>query len=282
MKMTFAVFFGFLLFVSSPEVKAIACTENSICDDGRYCNGREYCAIPAGQTRGECRAAAANRLPCQRELGLNCNETTRSCEKIMCKNNVECFDENTCDAKRVCTTESGLDTFNSYYNVWGCKKVSDNPCPTGFSCRMDRGEPDGVQCIRPGCENPDKDGDGIRSVECGGDDCDDNDNRRYPGNVEVCDANNHDEDCNPETFGPKDSDQDGYYDALCCNVSYSGQSICGNDCHDGNNSIFPGVQMCSSTDPGRVFICGKGEYSCGEGNFCHGQPSGAGICIPQK
>jgi hypothetical protein len=68
------------------------------------------------------------------------------------------------------------------------------------------------------CANPDKDGDGIDSVECGGADCDDNDSRRSPGRTEVCDAHDVDEDCNPTTFGSRDLDGDGYIDAACRNI----------------------------------------------------------------
>jgi len=61
------------------------------------------------------------------------------------------------------------------------------------------------------------DGDGRDSIACGGDDCDDNDRNRYPGNAEVCDAEDHDEDCDATTFGNRDVDGDGHIDALCGN-----------------------------------------------------------------
>jgi len=70
---------------------------------------------------------------------------------------------------------------------------------------------------------PDADGDGRRSAACGGDDCDDHDAGRFPGNVEVCDADQHDEDCDPATFGFRDEDQDGVVDARCCNLDQAGQ-----------------------------------------------------------
>ncbi len=68
----------------------------------------------------------------------------------------------------------------------------------------------------PACDTiPDSDGDGHVSISCGGDDCDDGDPNRYPGNTEVCDARGHDEDCDLNTFGNRDSDNDGYVDAYC-------------------------------------------------------------------
>jgi hypothetical protein len=72
------------------------------------------------------------------------------------------------------------------------------------------------RCGAAGCRD-DKDGDGRISVACGGDDCDDTDRRRYPGNPEVCDNNGLDEDCNFSTIGDRDADGDGFVDARCWN-----------------------------------------------------------------
>lgn|GEM_PF-4635131 len=59
------------------------------------------------------------------------------------------------------------------------------------------------------CRNPDADGDGSDAVACGGDDCDDDNARRFPGKAEVCDEQGLDEDCDPVTFGCRDQDDDG-------------------------------------------------------------------------
>src|SRR5690606_31816107 len=71
---------------------------------------------------------------------------------------------------------------------------------------------------------PDNDGDGHFDNKCVdesgtafGQDCDDEDPRRFPGNIEICDAMHHDEDCNPQTNGERDVDGDGYFDDACCN-----------------------------------------------------------------
>lgn len=63
----------------------------------------------------------------------------------------------------------------------------------------------------------DADRDGAIAIELGGDDCDDQDPTRFPGNVEVCDADGHDEDCNFETGGERDADRDGHVDSQCFN-----------------------------------------------------------------
>lgn len=87
-------------------------------------------------------------------------------------------------------------------------------------------------------EGCDEDGDGVDSVACGGSDCDDLDEDRFPGNLEVCDAADLDEDCDGSTFGDSDVDQDGFHDDSCCNGQ--GQDrVCGDDCHDGDRAIHP-------------------------------------------
>jgi hypothetical protein len=55
---------------------------------------------------------------------------------------------------------------------------------------------------------------------------------RFPGNVEVCDAADVDEDCNQATFGDRDQDGDGWIDADCCNDGGGGARACGDDCDD--------------------------------------------------
>ena len=85
----------------------------------------------------------------------------------------------------------------------------------------------------------DADGDGRLSIAHGGDDCDDNDPARFPGNVEVADRSNHDEDCDPETFGFIDQDGDGFGADFACNIDDKGQKICGRDCDDTEGWIHP-------------------------------------------
>lgn len=126
----------------------------------------------------------------------------------------------------------------------------------------------------------DRDGDGHAATRAGGDDCDDRDGSRYPGNTEVCDDRDHDEDCNPMTFGHRDEDGDGEVDVRCCNRTPSGLRTCGTDCDDANRAIQPASQIC---DGDAVAICGPGgryeRVGCTTGTVCVTQPNGTGVCM---
>lgn len=96
----------------------------------------------------------------------------------------------------------------------------------------------------------DADGDGHDSIASGGDDCDDMDPFRYPGNVEVCDNIDRDEDCDLSTFGERDADGDGFFDANCVNIETDGSVASqGNDCDDGVRTTHPiATEACDGVD----------------------------------
>ena len=82
-----------------------------------------------------------------------------------------------------------------------------------------------------------------------GQDCDDADANRFPGNLEVCDEGTHDEDCDPTTFGGVDRDGDGYLDARCCNDDLMGDMNCGNDCNDVRANVnLAATEACDGVD----------------------------------
>lgn len=116
------------------------------------------------------------------------------------------------------------------------------PCNISASQLCDEGRRvcTGIDCLDESMA--DQDGDGRRSHACGGDDCDDLDPNRFPGNPEVCDVAGHDEDCDPNTYGFRDADGDSAPDASCCNGD-----TCGTDCDDMNPSRNPSVpEVCGN------------------------------------
>ena len=132
------------------------------------------------------------------------------------------------------------------------------PVQTGTPCEFRRegnaacdAESRGAVC---GSENfctctTDADGDGLKSIACGGNDCDDNDASRYPGAAEICDRYGHDEDCNESTYGNNDNDGDGHIDMACFNIRGSGVVIGGDDCDDQRANTYEGAnEVCDNTD----------------------------------
>ncbi len=130
----------------------------------------------------------------------------------------------------------------------GVERCEDNACAPGAPpCSAATCDEDSDTCDST-CETPDADGDGQNSIECGGSDCDDDDPNRYAGNSEICDPDDHDEDCDPTTFGFRDLDGDGSPDAACCNEGPSGPS-CGDDCNDARPGVNPTVpEVCDGLD----------------------------------
>jgi len=121
----------------------------------------------------------------------------------------------------------------------GAERCVSGECVDG-DAPCDACDEEADECL--GCA--DADGDGAQDSACGGSDCDDADPRRFPGNVEICDPDDVDEDCDPRTFGVRDADGDGYADALCCNGD-----VCGDDCDDTRALQHPGeAESCDTLD----------------------------------
>lgn len=155
-----------------------------------------------------------------------------------CKDNDDCNDGAFCNGEETCVPKQA--------------NAAPNGCVQGAApCEAANCDETTNQCS---CVVPDADNDGARSVVCGGNDCDDNDARRYPSNTEVCDEQGHDEDCDLSTIaGPSDGDKDldNFISVKCCNQinENNAQLQCGNDCDDSLAGVNPGaVESCNMID----------------------------------
>jgi hypothetical protein len=156
--------------------------------------------------------------------------------------NVVCATDDDCDDDSYCSGVERCNPGDESADAFGCV-AGPAPCPEGDGCD------DLSQVCIPGCVPPDRDGDGIAAIACGGADCDDDDALRFPGNSEICDADDHDEDCDPFTYGALDADEDEWNDAECCNDD-SGTLRCGEDCDDADMAVHPsqGDDSCDGED----------------------------------
>ncbi len=204
-------------------------------------------------------------------------DTTRSPDARRCGTDIDCDDGLFCNGAESCAPAS------LSADIDGCVPGAA-PCSPGETCE----EADEL-CLSECDRSGDADGDGHLSIDCGGDDCDDSDANRYPGNVEVCDPGSHDEDCNPETFGFIDADMDGAGADHCCNLTADGSFNCGGDCDDSDGSVRPGAgdgppAACDGLDNDCDGVADEG-CPCveGETRACGAsaaQVSGVGACEP--
>ncbi len=156
-----------------------------------------------------------------------------------CTNDTECTDGLFCNGVERCMPG------HASADARGCvAPAASSPCAASQTCDEAR-----ARCVSQCGHEPDADGDGHRASDCGGDDCDDSDARRFPGNPEVCDTSDHDEDCDPATFGVRDGDGDGFADSRCCNTASATVRHCGDDCDDARATVHPAApETCDTFD----------------------------------
>ncbi|MFK7989163.1 MAG: putative metal-binding motif-containing protein [Sandaracinaceae bacterium] len=160
-----------------------------------------------------------------------------------------CTSDDDCADGLYCNGDERCDASSPVANRFGCV-AGTPPCETACD-EVNR------SCA-PDC--PDEDGDGHAPLSCGGDDCDDTDADRYPGNLEVCDAADRDEDCDLSTFGTRDADEDRFVDRACCNGEGASR-VCGLDCDDAVQTVNPVVpEVCNGFDDN---CNGETDEDCG-------------------
>lgn len=158
-----------------------------------------------------------------------------------------CIDDDDCSDGLFCNGRERCDQAAVGADARGCAPARGRPCLDVQRCfeETDR-------CDTDCPDDRDADDDGADANNCpGGNDCDDADPIRRPGITETCDGadHDHDEDCDPTTFGEKDADLDGYYDATCCNEDRAGVRSCGNDCDDALATVHPlATEVCDGRD----------------------------------
>jgi hypothetical protein len=191
---------GVLFNTFSHEARADARSDAAeFCSMYNYEKGVNMCGsqrCPCGRATTEVARFDAPRLQKSR---CSCVNKKKLAAWEATQNQPQCNIDNECDDGIWC---NGAETCSAGHCQPGVP-----PCDAGTQCFAE------TRSCSTVCE--DKDGDGFPAIHCGGNDCDDNNANRYPGNVEICDARGIDEDCDTSTVGDLDEDGDGFVSPNC-------------------------------------------------------------------
>lgn len=186
-----------------------------------------------------------------------------------------CVSDRACDDGAFCNGPELCSPGDPLADARGCISGAA-PCVDGQTC-----DESADACATDCSRDADADGDGHDAIDCGGDDCDDGDRNRYPGNPETCDEEGRDEDCDPATLGV-DEDGDGFVSSACCNATPHGELRCGTDCRDDNREINPdAIEVCNGLDDNcNGALDGPSEDDDGDGfaDLCAGLDASVTDC----
>jgi subtilisin family serine protease len=264
------------------------CGNDADCDDGVFCNGAETCNAGSCQAGGD---------PCP---GQDCNESTDSCQPLVCDMDLVCDageDCNNCSSD--CPSGAGASCGNGI-----CEPGED--CTNCADCR---GQQDGRPSNRYCCGGDPGGGGGTNPVDCGDARCSSNGWQGGEGGHGFCcgdgscdsgeDVNNCAIDCLVLCSGPADCD-----DAVACTDDVcQGDGSCTNTANDANcpddgqfcngTEFCDGSADCSSTgnpcsggevcnettDTCDTVSCGGNNTPCSsDSECCSGNCRGNGLC----
>jgi hypothetical protein len=197
-----------------PDMIGSSCTGNWDCQDCSYCNGVEVCVehLCEGGVPIDC----SDTHECTAD---RCDDATEDCihelDDSLCDDGVACNGAEFCDEALGCQDAPPVDcdddilcTRDTCEEPTGdCSNVyTDEVCDDGDACTIDE-----CDTTADTCSNTliDDDGDTYPPLSCGGPDCDDDDDSRYPWAPESC-TDGIDSNCNG---------LDDVSDPVCCSGS---------------------------------------------------------------
>lgn len=235
----------------------VGCEVDDECDDGVFCNGREYCndaGVCAGSGAPDCDDGAA----CTTD---GCDEAIDACVYIP--------DHRSCDNGRVCDGREQCVAWT------GCIDGDPIDCDDGDECTVDRCVDEEGGCLY---FRRDRDGDGYPDGECGGPDCDDFREDINPGAREIC-GDRVDNDCN----GRADCADEVCFGTPGCDCVPEPEI-----CDDGDDNDCDRLVDCEDREdcadhPRCETIECTGADDCDDGRFCNGpEMCAGGRCIPGR
>ena len=249
----------------------VGCTDDSECDDGNPCNGRETCEL------AEC--APGTPIPCEDDVDCTadtCDETSGEClflpDHSLCERGALCDEAEGC-RRQACTDSSQCDDGafcnGSEFCIDGhCEPGVPPSCDDGIGCTSDRCDPAINGCAHRPDDALCDDGRFCDGVET----CDMTIGCR-PGapvacdDADACTTDTCDDEIDRCVHDPVDRDRDGFASCGCAGPPC--------DCDDGDVTVNPGmIEQCRDlrdNDCDRLVDCDDVE-DCSDDPRCGAPP----------